>query len=177
MSNEGSASPRDGLRSDLDLNASFGLGSQASDSFTGQQVDDESWSVGLSWRPGVDRVFQRNAHRSAQIALDRALRAFDQFEQELAISIRRAFRELTRRKASLDIQRELISDQERNVKIARLRFQRGEVGNRDVVEATQSLLDARNSLINEVVNYEIARLRLLRDIGILFIDDEGMWES
>jgi len=43
-----------------------------------------------------------------------------------------------------------------------------------VVEANQSLLDAQNSLINEQVNYEIERLQLLRDLGILFIDETGM---
>ena len=39
------------------------------------------------------------------------------------------------------------------------------------------LLDAQNALIDEQVNYEIARLGLLRDLGILFIDETGMWKS
>jgi hypothetical protein len=40
----------------------------------------------------------------------------------------------------------------------------------------RSLLDAQNNLIDEQVSYEIARLQLLRDLGILFVDDDGMWK-
>ena len=77
---------------------------------------------------------------------------------------------------SLEIQRQLIGDQTKNLRIAELRFERGEIPNRDVVEANQALLDAQNALIDEQVAYEIARLQLLRDLGILFIDETGMWK-
>ena len=78
---------------------------------------------------------------------------------------------------SLAIQEELIQGQDKNVKIAQLRFERGEISNRDVTEAKEALLDAQNSLINEKVNYEISRLGLLRELGILFIDDRGMFKE
>ena len=61
------------------------------------------------------------------------------------------------------------------MKIAQLRFEQGNFSNRDVVEAQQSLLDAKNALIEEKVAYEIARLGLLKDLGVLFIDEKGMW--
>ena len=165
---------RDGMRPDLDLDARFGLAGDPSPGFGDQQVDEESWSVGLTFDPLLNRVDEKNAHRAAQISHDRALRALDLFEQNLMIEIRRSFRELKRRRSSLDIQEELIVDQERRLKVANLRFEAGDVGNRDVVEANQDLLDARNALIGEKVNYEIARLRLLRQLGILFVDDQGM---
>ena len=60
---------------------------------------------------------------------------------------------------------------------AEIQFERGDVDNREVVDAEQSLLDARNSLISEQVRYEIARLRLLRNLGILFIGEGGMWQE
>ena len=56
-----------------------------------------------------------------------------------------------------------------------MQFERGDLPNRDVVEAQQSLLEAQNSLVGEQVAYEIARLGLLRDLGILFIDEKGMF--
>ncbi|MFT7480434.1 MAG: outer membrane protein TolC [Gammaproteobacteria bacterium] len=165
---------RDGLRSDLDLRAGVGVTSNPTSSLTRQQVDEESWDVGLTWSLPLNRVSEKNAHRVAQIRYDRAVRDLDQFEQNLRIEIRRTFRELKRRTASLKIQRELIADQERNLKVAQLRNEAGEISNRDVVEASESLLEARNSLITEKVSYEIARLRLLRQLGILFVDERGM---
>lgn len=165
---------RDGMRPDLDLTASAGFGGPSASNFGDQDIDFESWNVGITWNPLLNRVDEKNAHRSAQIAYARELRSFDLFEQNLKIEIRRSFRELKRRRASLDIQEELIRDQGRRLKVANLRFEAGEIGNRDVVEANQDLLEARNALIAERVSYEIARLGLLRQLGILFVDDKGM---
>jgi len=165
---------RDGLRSDLDLSAGIGIAGSPTGGFLDQHVDEESWDIGVTWSPPLNRVAEKNSHRAAQIRFDRAVRSLDQFEQTLRIEIRRTFRELKRRTSSLDIQRELIADQERNLKVARLRNEAGEISNRDVVEASESLLEARNSLINEKVSYEIARLRMLWQLGILFVDERGM---
>ena len=47
--------------------------------------------------------------------------------------------------------------------------------NRDLLEARQSLIDAQNALIRLKVSHFIGRLRLLRSLGILFIDEKGGW--
>ena len=73
-------------------------------------------------------------------------------------------------------QEDKVWTQEKGLRIAQLQFERGDADNRDVVDAQESLLAARNTLVSEKVRYEIARLRLLRDLGILFIDDKGMWK-
>jgi outer membrane protein TolC len=105
------------------------------------------------------------------------MRGYDEFEQNLVVDIRSTFRELERRVQSLEIQRQSIVDQERSLKIAQLLFEQGVNSNRDVVEAQQALLEARNALIREQVDYEISRLELIRDLGILFIDEHGMWNE
>lgn len=166
---------RNNLLPDLDLNLDYNTSSLADASFARQEFEDRSYSVGLALDIPLDRVRERNSYKSQLISHRRALRSLDEFRENLVLEIRSAFRELKRRESSLDIQRELIFDQEKNLKIARIRFEQGTIGNRDVVEAQESLTDARNSLIQEQVNYEIARLQLLRDLGILFIDDKGMW--
>jgi outer membrane protein TolC len=161
----------------LDLSAGYGLAATPDAAFAHQTLDQNSYSVGVTLGLPVDRVPERNSYRSATISHRAALRSFELFEDELVVSVQSTFRELERRKQSLEIQRQLITDQEKNLRIAQIRFERGELGNRDVVEAQQSLLEAKNSLINEQVNYEIARLQLLRDLGILFIDEQGMWKE
>jgi outer membrane protein TolC len=166
---------RNDLLPSLTLGASLNLPTVTDPSFTGQQFDGESVSAGLTLDLPVDRVAERSAYRRTQIALVQARRAFEEFRDNLIVDVQSAFRELDRRQESLAIQRQLIDDEKKNVRIAQLRFEQGEIPNRDVVEAQQGLLDARNALIREQVNYEISRLGLLRDLGILFIDERGRW--
>ncbi len=164
-----------GLLPDLDLDARVTFPAGPDASFSNQPFEGENVALGLRLDLPVDRVNERGIYRRAQIALVQERRSLDEFEDDLVVDIESTFRELDRRQQSLEIQRQLIEDQQKNVRIAQLRFERGEIPNRDVVEAQQSLLDARNALIGEQVNYEIARLGLLRDLGILFIDERGMW--
>jgi len=168
---------KDGLLPDLTLTAGYNLAADADASFAHQGLDRESYSAGLNLSLPVDRVLDRNAWRGARIRYQQALRSFDLFKDELVVSVQSTFRQLERRRQSVEIQKELIVDQEKNVRIAQLLFEQGDNSNRDVVEAQQSLLDASNSLIREQVSYEIARLGLLRDLGVLFIDEHGVWKE
>ena len=169
---------RNGLLPDLDLRlgTSYATGDSIEPPF-GADLERANTSLSVTLGVPLDRLDERNAYRAAEIALGRARRDLEQFEDQLRVQIQSSFRELTRRLKSLDIQRQLIADQTKNLGIAELRFERGDIPNRDVVEARQSLLDAQNALIDEQVNYEIERLQLLRDLGILFIDDTGMWKG
>lgn len=168
---------KNGLLPDLTLSLGYDVSAPGDRSFAHQGLDDGSYSAGLSLGIPLQRVNERNSYRAAQIGLARATRFVAQFKDDLVVSVRSTFRELERRKQSLEIQAQLITDQEKNVKIAQLRFDQGNFSNRDVVEAQQALLDAQNALIREKVGYEIARLGLLRDLGILFIDAKGMWKE
>jgi len=168
---------RNGLLPDLDLTLDYSRSGSADPAFIHQDLNDGIYSAALTLGLPVDRVAERNAYRSSQIGLAQALRSYAEFHDSLEVGVQSTFRELERRKKSLEIQTQLIADQERNAKIAQLRFEQGNFSNRDVVEAQQALLDARNALISEKVDYEIARLRLLKDLGILFIDEKGMWKE
>ncbi|MFH2000668.1 MAG: TolC family protein, partial [Planctomycetota bacterium] len=154
---------------------SYNLSGNADPSFSNQRLDNRSYSAGLSLELPFDRVQERTALRQTQISYEQTLRSFQEFKDNLVIEIHSAFRELERRHQSLDIQRRIIADEEKNATIAEIRYRRGEISNRDLVEAKQSMLEARNNLINEKVDYEITRLGLLKDLGILFINEKGMW--
>ncbi|MEO6710509.1 MAG: TolC family protein [Planctomycetota bacterium] len=168
---------RNGLLPDLTLSAGYNVNADADPAFAHQQLDDQSYSASLSLSLPVDRTLDRNAWKTARIRYQQILRNFVLFKDELVVNVQSTFRQLERRRQSVEIQKELIVDQEKNVRIAQLLFEQGDNSNRDVVEAQQSLLDAKNSLIREQVSYEIARLGLLRDLGILFIDEHGVWKE
>lgn len=166
---------RNALLPDLELGLNYALASTAQDDFTEQRLEEGAWSASLRLDLPVDRLRERNAQRSSLIALARARRGLEEFRQQLEVGIADAFRELERLEKSLEIQQQLIEDQERNVRVAELLFERGENDNRDVVEALQALVDAQNALISEKVSYAIARLELIKDLGLLFIGPDGMW--
>jgi outer membrane protein TolC len=165
----------DALRSDLDLSAGYTLASDAEGRFGDQTLDESAWSAGITWRPPLDRVNEKNSYRTAQIQHQRAVRDLEQFEDTMIIGIRSDFRQIERIRKSVGIQRQLIEDQQKNLRKAQIEFDQGTVSNREVVDAQQSLVGASNDLISEQVNYEIARLRLLQDLGILFVDENGVW--
>jgi outer membrane protein TolC len=48
---------------------------------------------------------------------------------------------------------------------------------RDLLDAQDSLLSARNQLTAAVVNYRIAELEIQRDLGILKVNERGLWEE
>ena len=164
-----------GMRSDLSLTAGYGLAGNAETSFTSQGAEEGSWDVGLSWDVPLDRVAESHALRRAQISYKQSLRTFQEFEHNLEIDIRTAFRQLDRIRQSIGIQEELINDQQRNLKKAQIENEAGRVSNREVQDAQQALVQAQNSKISEQVAYEIARLELLRDLGLLFVDEQGVW--
>lgn len=169
----------DGLLPSLDLDAAYNLAGDGSPRFFGQGVGEGpgTYSASIALELPIDRVAERAALRNAQIARAQSLRSFAETRDRLTASVRASFRALDRRVKSLDIQRQLILDQEKTVRKAQIEFERGDATNRDLVEAQQALLEAQNALINEQVQYEIARLQLLRDLGVLFIDEQGMWKE
>ncbi len=168
---------KNGLLPDLTLTAGYNLAADADPSFVHQGLDHDSYSAGLNLSLPVDRTLDRNAWQGARIRYQQNLRAFELFKDELVVNVQSTFRQLERHRQSVEIQRELIGDQEHNLRIAQILFEKGDNSNRDVVDAQQSLLDAKNSLIREQVSYEIARLGLLRDLGVLFIDEHGVWKE
>ena len=54
-----------------------------------------------------------------------------------------------------------------------LRSQRCPV--RDLLDAQEDFVDAQNALTNALVNYRVSELELQRDMGLLSVDEKGLW--
>lgn len=164
---------RNKLLPDLDITTSVGASaSRAGDEATGYEGE---YAVGLSLSLPLDKVSDRNAYKSAMLALQRRQRlhgvALDSVKQE----VMNTYRRLRRLENSVRIQTANVELAERRVKNAELRFEAGELGNRDVVEAQSAKLSSENALIRAILDYDLARLQLKKDIGILLVDKDGMW--
>jgi outer membrane protein TolC len=164
-----------GLLPDLNLGARYGLDG------TGPQLDrasphDWSSSVDLTMEVPLQRTQQRNNLRSAQIAVAQAARAYDLAKDQLAIEVRDQLRQLRSIEQQIALQREQIEQEQRAVAVMQIRYESGNVDNRDLLEARQALIEAENALIRLLVDHFVRRLDLHYSIGVLFIDVEGKWQ-
>jgi outer membrane protein TolC len=112
---------------------------------------------------------------SYTVELERSRRGVSLTEDNVVLEVRDAVRRLRRVQATLDIRREELAAAKKEEKAANYRFDDGEADNQDVSVAQAAVRRARNSLIADLIEFETGRIQLLRDIGILFVDDQGMW--
>lgn len=119
----------------------------------------------------------RNALRTAQIAEQRARRELELAEENVRTEIRTAWRELELARKQDTIALEGLKISEERMRLETELLQEGQGTARDLVEAQQDLIDARNGVISTRINHTLARLELWRDMGVLFIRKDGSWAS
>lgn len=165
---------RNNLLPDVDLTLGYGLGDTTSEL---GRIGPADWdtSAALSVEVPIQRLSERNSYRSALISHDRVQRNFDLSLQNTERDVRDSLRELDRLEQQIELAQLQIKQDDRAVVVTEIRYESGEVDNRALLEARQSLIDARNALIQVQVNHYIGRLRLYRDLGLLFIETDGTW--
>jgi outer membrane protein TolC len=169
---------RDGLRPDLGLTLGYGLSDSAGAlQHVTPETDQWETSAALVLELPLDRQSERNAYRSAQIALDRGRRdlqlTFDSVERD----VRAQLRGLKQVEQQIQLQTEQIAQEQRAVAVTQIRYESGDADSRDLLDARQSLVDAQNELINLKARHVIVRLTLLRTLGVLLLGDDGMWKE
>ena len=133
------------------------------------------YGAGLELELPWSRTAQRNAYRDQFIALERTTRAVQELEDEIKRDIRNALRILIQTRESMAIQARSVELAQRRVDSTELFLQAGRAQIRDVLEAQEALVSARDALTSAVVTYRLAELELQRDMGVLEVDAEGLW--
>ncbi len=158
--------------------AANGLGPQV-DLTLGADLDTPATQPGNvakakgTFRPGVDvdlpveRTAERNAYRAAQIQALRARRAVEGLTDQVIREVRDSWRTLEQARQSYALQEEGVRLATRRVESADLNFQAGKATTRDLLEAEDSLVQARNALAAALVDYAIALIDFERDSGTL----------
>ena len=172
----------DALQSDLNVSATANLATDPDRSnplrFDGS---DASYQLSIQFDGPLDRFAERNAYRAAQIAYQNARRDYMQLEDGVKNTLRSAVRQLKINRLIFQITRQQLITATRRVDEAQinLRDPSGSGGStsrtRDLLEALQDLLDARNGLIQSWINYEVARITLFVEMEMLYLDDSGEW--
>jgi len=172
----------DGLKADLTLTGDVAMGASRDISSAGTDnaklrpergVYSATVTSDLPW----ERTAERNAYRTSYITLEQAARAVQALEDNIKLAIRGALRTLTQTRQSFVIQSSAVELATTRVKSTELFLEAGRAEIRDVLEAQEALVQAQDALTAALVNYRIAELELQRDMGVLEVDEKGLWRE
>ncbi len=172
----------DGLKAGLDLSAGAAWGGQRG-ALSGDQPDvglrlgDGTYRGGLGFDLPFERTGERNSYRASLINLDRAIRAAQDAEDSVKLQVLNGLRDLRVTAEDLRIQAVSIQVAQQQEAAARRFFEEGRGEIRDLTEAQDDLVNARNSFISAVVGYRVAQLELQRDLGVLEVEADGLFRE
>lgn len=171
----------DGLQAELTLLGSVSTGSTRG--ITGGNLpgdtklrfDQATYDALLSIDLPIERTAERNTYRSSLIELERRVRAYQELEDRVKLSVRNNLRTLLEQRETVRIQALSVELAERRVESNEVLLDLGRVEIRDLLEAQSALLGAQNALTAAIVSYRVTELALQRDLGLLEVDADGLW--
>jgi outer membrane protein TolC len=125
----------------------------------------------------AERTRERNDYRNSLINLEQATRNVQSLEDQIKLSIRSELRALLESRESLKIQAQSVVVAEKRVRSSTIFLEAGRIQIRDLLESQDALLSAQNSFTRAVIDYRIAELELQRDMGLLKVNEQGMWRE
>jgi len=164
----------DALRADVTLTGGASLDrarATGENGFNGE----EAWDAGVRADWPWNRRRERNAFRKQLIALEQAKRALEEREDAVKQAVRSGLRNLVAARASYVNQVEAVKVARLRVESNALFLQSGRASMRDVLEAQENLLAARNALCRVLIDWQVSDLELQRDMGVLKLSEAGMW--
>jgi outer membrane protein TolC len=167
----------EGLGVQLNLTGSIDADSANKTGFDNLQFHQGIYRLGFDGNLPFDRKAERNAYREALITLEQRKRSYDNETDSVKLDVRQAYRDLREKSESYRIQKEGLKLAERRVHEQELRLEYGQSTIRLLLEANDSLVQAQNQVTGALVDHTIAKMSFFRDIGILQVKPDGMWEQ
>lgn len=170
----------DGLKADLTLTATAALGGRrglGSTTSAYPRPDEGVYSATASSDLPWERTAERNAFRTAYITLERAARSVQELEDKTKLAIRGALRKLAQTRKTFIIESRAVELALSRVTGTKRLFEAERVEIQEVLKAQESLVQAQDALTAALVSYRIAELELQRDMGVLEVDEKGLWRE
>jgi outer membrane protein TolC len=164
----------DSLRTGLTLNGSARF--SGDDDRGGFSRRGERYSALLGLDLPIERTAQRNRYRESLISLERSTRSVQTLEDQIKASIRGELRSLLQARENLKISAQSVVIAQNSVANEDLQLKAGRVLIRDLLEAQDALLSAKNGLTAAIIQYRTAELQLQRDLDMLEITQQGFKE-
>lgn len=155
------------LQADVEIFGDASIGSTPDRQW--ERFNFQTWQgdAGIRIKLPLDRLHERNALRSQLITFERQLRALALMVDQVKTDVRTNLRSVEQARQSYQIQKVAVALAERRVESANILLQAGRAETRDLLDAQSALVLARNALTQGLVDYHLARLQFLRDVGML----------
>ncbi len=141
------------------------------------ELEKPSYTAALDLELPVNKVPERNTFREALINFERQKRNVTQTRDEMKLDILNLCRDLEELYQTYLIQDKSLKLASNRVEGTDLLLQAGRATTRDLLDAQESYLNAKNSLSTAIVNYLVSYLEFLRDTETLEIDESGVWKG
>lgn len=164
------------LRTKLDLNLGVESRTPTGDK-PSWEFEEPTYTAGLNLELPLNKIPERNAYIQALINLERGKRSVTQTRDEMKLDILNLCRDLEELYQTYLIQDKSLKLASKRVEGTDLLLQAGRATTRDLLEAQESYLNAKNSLSSAIVNYLISYLEFLRDTETLEIGENGVWKG
>jgi outer membrane protein TolC len=167
----------EGLGVQLDLTGSIDVDSPAKTKFDRLQFQKGAYSLGFVADLPFSRVAERNAYRQALITLEQQIREYENDEDNIELDMRESLRDLRAKAEVYRIQQMALVLAQRRKESQEMLLSIGQGETRLLLETKSALLRAQNNVTNALVAHAVAKLGFYRDVGILQIKPDGMWET
>ena len=166
-----------GLGVQLNLLGSAEVSSANKTAFDRLQFQQGAYSLGFESDLPLDRKAERNAYREALITVEQRNRSYDEDAENVKLDIREAYRDLTEKAETYRIQKIGLELARRRVEEQKLLLEYGRGVIRLLLETEDALVQAENEVTSALVAHTIAKMSFFRDVGILQVKPDGMWEQ
>ncbi len=163
------------LKPGLDLRVDYDVISHPGDGTPGLKMDRKNLSTNLDLDLPLDRKAERNNYRAALITRELRLRQHDANVDQVRLQVFDDWRALELARKNYEIALLGVELAQRRLEEQLLLAELGKGEARDLVDAQNDLVDAQIQRTSTLIDHTLARLRLWRDLGILYIKEDGSW--
>ncbi|MFC7339354.1 TolC family protein [Haloferula chungangensis] len=156
----------DAFKPGLDLFADLSMDSYGGHDYSNFDPEVYRTRLGVDLDLPVDNLDARNSYRRSEISFERQLRELALALDEIQFEVRSGIRGLELARQSYDIQVNALRLANQRVDAVNLLLETDRAETRDLLEARNAQLSARNALTSALISYHLTRLELLFDLGI-----------
>ena len=159
----------------LDTFADVTLPTESDDDIGGLDLDagEGRYSVGAQLGLPLDRKIEWTNYRRSLVVLERVRRQHRLLQDRVALAVRRAIRDIEQSRFTLELQERNVELSERRAIAVRLRERT--LGPRDVIDAQEDLLEARNRRDAAASAVRTSILQYLLATGQVRVGPDGQW--
>lgn len=161
----------------LDLNLQVSVPDGPNGNLGELDFENAVYSAGLDFDLPLDNKAERNNYRRALVDYEAATRDYLRAADEIKLVVTDTWRRMNEARKSYDINVTSVQINERRVEEAELRAELGLGDIQDTVDSQNDLTAARTELVRSIVDHNIAKLEFWRDVGLLYVNDNGQWEE